>query len=80
MALGYPVDYCHVDYTSSLEPLGALRLLTVQHEPYGPSSPPVGYYSAPGGAAVTPQCVGYQAVTSLHPSNGFPFFSPVENR
>ncbi|CAB1314802.1 unnamed protein product [Coregonus sp. 'balchen'] len=47
MALGYPVNYYHVDYTSSLQPMGALRLPTVQYGPYGPSPPPVGYYSAP---------------------------------
>ena len=78
MALGYPVDYFHVDYTPSLEPMRAPHLPTMQHGHYGPSPPPVGYCLEQGVAAVTPQCVDYQGVTVLHPSYGFPFFSGVQ--
>ncbi|KAK6321565.1 hypothetical protein J4Q44_G00085410 [Coregonus suidteri] len=59
MALGYPVNYYHVDYTSSLQPMGALRLPTVQYGPYGPSPPPVGYYSAPGSVRCDEKCKIY---------------------
>lgn len=54
MAPGYPVDYYRVDYTPSLESIGASRLPTVQHGPYGPSPPAVGCYLAQSGAAVAP--------------------------